>query len=273
MRQDPRYRPLQDVLKELLEAVAFPCAVHAELLGGEDRCVLFSHNGNVPFGAASVIKLPLLVCIAQLVETGQLEWNRSISLTVAPPHGTGLLEFLDDARAWSVHDLCVMMMGTSDNMACNQLLEVVQMARANEILRSLGYETVTIRRSMMDHEKLTRGIDNTVTALEISDMLAKLYAGSLISPAASERILSYLRMNQLRDLISWPLPGSAALAGKTGGMPGSLLDAELITASAAITYSLCIFVSGFDRAVRAKRLIAQISETIYEAVAMGAKDF
>lgn len=119
---------------------------------------------------------------------------------------------------------------------------------------------------MMDHETLARGIDNSVTAAEIADMLAQLYAHRLISNAASERILGYLHTNQLRDLVAWPLPGSAALAGKTGGMSGSLLDAELVTVSGGPTYSLCVFASGFERAAQAKRVMAEVSEMIYSAV-------
>ena len=266
MKQDSAYRPIQNALKELLATAAFPCAVHAELLSGDDRCLIFSQNGNLSFGAASIIKLPILVCVAQLVEIGELAWDQPIVLTVPAPHGTGLLEFLDHARSWTIQDLCVMMMGTSDNMACNQLLEVLQMPRANEILRSLGYGTTAIRRRMMDREKLVSGIDNSVTVLETADMLARLYTRRLVSVAASEKILDYLRMNQLKDLIAWPLPGSAVLAGKTGGMPGSLLDAELITASRGITYSLCVFTSGFGRAIQAKRLISEISEMVYRTV-------
>jgi len=100
-------------------------------------------------------------------------------------------------------------------------------------------------------------------------MLALLHAHRLVSNAASECMLGYLRMNQLRDLVAWPLPGNAALAGKTGGMSGSLLDAELVTVSGGPTYSLCVFASGFDRAVQAKRLMAQVSERVYEAVSGG----
>lgn len=266
MKQGSAYRPIQNALKGLLATAAFPCAVHAELLSGDDRCLIFSQNGNLSFGAASIIKFPILVCVAQLVEIGELAWDQPIVLTVPAPHGTGLLEFLDHARSWTIQDLCVMMMGTSDNMACNQLLEVLQMPRANEILRSLGYGTTAIRRRMMDREKLVSGIDNSVTVLETADMLARLYTRRLVSVAASEKILDYLRMNQLKDLIAWPLPGSAVLAGKTGGMPGSLLDAELITASRGITYSLCVFTSGFGRAIQAKRLISEISEMVYRTV-------
>ncbi|MCE5193652.1 MAG: serine hydrolase [Candidatus Cryosericum sp.] len=266
MTQGSTYHSLQNALKELLATAAFPCAVHAELLSGDDHCLIFSQDANLSFGAASIIKLPILLCVAQLVEVGELAWDQPIVLTVPAPHGTGLLEFLDHARSWTIQDLCVMMMGISDNMACNQLLEVLQMARANEILRSLGYLTTTIRRQMMDREKLAQGIDNSVTALETADMLARIHAHRMISAAASDRILRYLRMNQLKDLIAWSLPGSAVLAGKTGGMPGSLLDAELITVSPAITYSLCVFASGFDRALQAKRLIGGISEMVYEAV-------
>jgi beta-lactamase class A len=164
-----------------------------------------------------------------------------------------------------------MMMGVSDNMACNQLIEEIGMERVNDVLHALGYTATRIRRRMMDNEALARGIDNTVTADEIADMLAKLYTHRLISNAASERILGYLRMNQLRDLLAWPLPGSAALAGKTGGMPGSLLDAELVSVMGGATYSLCVFAAGFERAIRARRLMTQVSEMIYGAVSSGRR--
>jgi beta-lactamase class A len=266
MKQDTRYVPVQKVLQGILATIAFPCAVHAELLSAEDRCLVFSQNSNLPFGAASIIKLPVLVCVAQLVKLGDLAWDRPIRLTVPAPHGTGLLEHLDTSRPWSVQDLCVMMMGVSDNMACNQLIEEIGIERLNDVLHDLGYEATRIRRRMMDHQMLTRGIDNSVTAADIADMLAQLYAHRLVSNEASQRMLGYLRMNQLKDLIAWPLPGSAALAGKTGGMPGSLLDAELVSVAEGPTYSLCVFASGFERAVQAKRLMTQVSERVYEAV-------
>ena len=266
MKQDRRYLPIQKVLQGVLATVAFPCSVHAELLSGEGRCLIFSQNGNLPFGAASVIKIPILVCVAQLVELGELAWEQPIRLAVPAPHGTGLLEQLDGSRPWSVQDLCVMMMGVSDNMACNQLIDAIGMERLNDLLAGLGFGVTRIRRRMMDHETLARGIDNTVTAGEIADMLAQAHAHCLVSNAASERVLNYLRMNQLRDLVAWPLPGSALLAGKTGGMPGSLLDAELVAVSGGPTYSLCVFTSGFERASQAKRLMAQISELTYDAV-------
>jgi len=269
MKQDARYLSVQKALQGVLATVTFPCAVHAELLSAEDRCLIFSQNSNLPFGAASIIKLPVLVCVAQLVELGDLVWDRPIRLTVAAPHGTGLLEYLDRSRPWSVQDLCIMMMGVSDNMACNQLIEEIGIERLNDVLHDLGYEATSIRRRMMDHEMLARGIDNSVTAADIADMLARLYAHRLVSNEASQRMLGYLRMNQLKDLIAWTLPGSAALAGKTGGMPGSLLDAELVSVADGPTYSLCVFASGFDRAVQAKRLMTQVSERVYEAVSGG----
>jgi beta-lactamase class A len=269
MKQDIRYLPVQKALQGILATIAFPCAVHAELLSADDRCLIFSQNSDLPFGAASIIKLPVLVCVAQLVELGDLAWDRPICLTVPAPHGTGLLEHLDTSRPWSVQDLCVMMMGVSDNMACNQLIEEIGMERLNDVLQDLGYENTRIRRRMMDHQMLARGIDNSVTAADIADMLAQLHVHRLVSNEASQRVLGYLRMNQLKDLIAWPLPGSAALAGKTGGMPGSLLDAELVSVPDGPTYSLCVFASGFERAVQARRLMVQVSERVYEAVSDG----
>jgi beta-lactamase class A len=267
MNPGDRYVPVQKALQKVLGEISYPVAVHAQLLNAGDRCLIFSQNGNLPFGAASIIKLPLLICTGLLVSRGEMDWGMQLRLTVPAPHGTGLLEYLSGRELISVHDLCVLMMGVSDNMACNQLTEVVGMERANSLLHELGYQATSLRRRMMDHETLARGIDNIVTAEETADMLSRLYEHRLVSEDVDERILSYLRMNQLHDLLAWPLPGSATLWGKTGGMPGSLLDAELIAVSGGPVYSLCFFASGFERAVQVKRVIAEVSGIVYDAVA------
>jgi beta-lactamase class A len=269
MKADARYVSVQKALQEKLAGVSYPLAVHAQLVDGGDHCLIYSQNSSLPFGAASIIKLPLLICVGQLVARGDVSWETPLRLTVPAPHGTGLLEYMEGRDAVSVHDLCVLMMGVSDNMACNQLIDQIGMDRANDLLQGLGYVATKFRRLMMDRETLARGVDNTVTADEAADMLARLHARELVSTDVSERILGYLRMNQLHDLLAWPLPGSATLWGKTGGMPGSLLDAELIAVSGGSTYSLCVFASGFERAVQVKRLMAEISEMVYGAIAEG----
>ncbi len=267
MNPGDRYVPVQKALQKVLGELSYPVAVHAQLLNAGDRCLIFSQNSNLPFGAASIIKLPLLICTGLLVSREEMDWDMRLRLTVPAPHGTGLLEYLSGRELISVHDLCVLMMGVSDNMACNQLTEVVGMERANSLLRELGYQATSLRRRMMDHEALARGVDNIVTAEETADMLSRLYEHRLVSEDVDERILSYLRMNQLHDLLAWPLPGSAMLWGKTGGMPGSLLDAELIAVSGGPVYSLCFFASGFERAAQVKRVIAEVSGIVYDAVA------
>ncbi len=258
-------------LQQLLARISYPIAVHMQIYGSHGACVRFSHNAGLPFGAASIIKLPLLICIGSLVSTGDLSWDSHVRLTVPAPHGTGLLEYLDIRDSMPLHDLCVLMMGVSDNMACNQLLEVVGMDRANALMRELGYNTTSFRRKMMDHETLAKGIDNTVTAEETADMLRRLHERTLVSRETSERVLEFLGMNQFHDLVAWPLPGSITLWGKTGGMPGSLLDAELIRTTNGIAYSLCVFATGFERAVQAKRLIAEVSEVVYTSVTVAQK--
>lgn len=253
---------LQHMLRDTLAEASYPIAVQAEVLEAGNWCMIFAQNQDLPFGAASIIKLPILVCIAHLVAEGELSWDQPIQLTVPAPHGTGLLEYLH-APVLTVHDLCVLMMGVSDNMACNQFLEHVGMERMNEILQGYGYQATRVRRRMMDRVTQARGIDNTVTVSETTDMLERLFTGTLVSPAQDNRVLGYLRMNQLRDLLAWPLPSSVVMAGKTGGMPGSLLDAELVTLQEGTTYSLCMFTAGFERAAQAKRLMAEVSEEVF----------
>ncbi|MDO9099886.1 MAG: serine hydrolase [Caldisericota bacterium] len=261
-----RFVPVRKALAALLASVSWPVAVQA-LTVGQGQCIIFSHDADVTFGAASLVKLPVLICAAQMVEERQMSWDQPIAVNVPPPHGNGLLEHVHAGHSWTLDELCIFMMGVSDNLACNQLIDHMGMTRINGVLADLGYHSTAVRRLMMDHVALARGVDNAVTAAETADMLARLHAGTLVSPAASSAVLGYLAMNQLHDLLAWPLPGSVSLAGKTAGMPGLLLDAELITVTpGGPAYVLCVFASGFERALQAKRLMVDISEVVYQAV-------
>lgn len=258
---------LENALMGILKPLPFRCSLRLEMATPAGAHLLVSYHSDADFGAASIIKLPILVCVCYLVEEGQLSWDLPIPLTVLPPHGTGLLEYLDTSRSWSLKDLCTLMMGVSDNMACNQLIEMIGMSRLNSILNSLGYKSTRVRRRMMDRQTLAEGVDNTVSADEIAGMLTLAFGHRLVSERVSRRVLEFLELNQLKDLLAWPLPGSAKLAGKTGGMPGSLLDAELVVTNQQQAYVLCVFMAGFDRANTAKRAMADISDVVYGVIA------
>jgi beta-lactamase class A len=266
-KSDSLSQALEDALMGILRPLPLHCSLRLEIATLTDTHLLVSYHSDAIVGAASIIKLPILVCVCYLVEKGQLSWDRPIPLTVWPPHGTGLLEHLDTSRAWSVKDLCTLMMGVSDNMACNQLMEVIGVPRLNTILSGLGYKSTQVRRRMMDRQPLAEGVDNTVSADEIAGMLTLAFQHRLVSEDVSRRVLKFLELNQLKDLLAWPLPGSARLAGKTGGMPGSLLDAELVVTSQERAYVLCVFMAGFDRASTAKRSMADISDVVYDMIA------
>lgn len=264
---DSLRQALEDALMGILGPLPFQCSLRLEMARPVDTRLLVSHRSDAIVGAASIIKLPILVCVCKLVEEEQLSWDLPVSLTVPPPHGTGLLERLGSTRTWSLEDLCTLMMGVSDNMACNQLIDMISMPRLNSILSGLGYESTRVRRMMMDRKTLAEGIDNTVSADEIARMLTLAFQRHLVSEGVSRRVLGFLELNQLRDLLAWPLPGSVTLAGKTGGMPGSLLDAELVMTTRQQAYVLCVFMAGFDRASTAKRAMADISDVVYRIVA------
>jgi len=265
--RDSRSQALENAVMGILRPLPFQCSLRLEMATPVDTGLLVSQRSDVIVGAASIIKLPILVCVCKLVEEGQLSWDLPMSLTVPPPHGTGLLEHLDGIRTWSLEDLCTMMMGVSDNMACNQLIDVIGMSRLNSILSDLGYESTRVRRMMMDRKTLAEGVDNTVSADEIARMLMLAFQRRLVSEGVSRRVLGFLELNQLKDLLAWPLPGSVTLAGKTGGMPGSLLDAELVMTTRQQAYVLCVFMAGFGRASSAKRAMADISDVVYRIIA------
>ncbi|MFN5342853.1 MAG: serine hydrolase, partial [Roseiflexaceae bacterium] len=75
---------------------------------------------------ASIIKLPILVHAALLVDAGQLSWSQRVPYhTTDTVPGMGILRYLDAGITPTVRDLCVLMTIISDNTATNMLIDLL----------------------------------------------------------------------------------------------------------------------------------------------------
>ncbi|MBR3017825.1 MAG: serine hydrolase [Clostridia bacterium] len=191
---------------------------------------IWAYQPDIPLVAASVIKLPILVEAFRQVRDGLADMNETFA--VRPEQkmpGCGALTRLRDGIQVTLHDLCVLMIILSDNTATNMLIERLDMEPINETIRSLGLNKTTLRRRLFDMEASARGIENTITCLEIGMMLERLYDGSCVSPEADAEMLSILSEQQLNGKIPFFLP-EIRIAHKTGEDDGITHDVGILYA-------------------------------------------
>ena len=248
---------MQSIISRLRDMKGDVSFYYKPLAGGEAA----EFNADMPLVAASVIKLPVMIEAFRQIEAGLLDPNAEYELLPAhklPP--CGVLTFLHDGLRVTLMDLITLMIIVSDNTATNMVIDFVGMDGVNETLRACGATGTVLRRRLFDSEASRRGVQNTITARDISLLLEKLYAGALVSPAASRRMLDILAAQQLNGKLPFFL--DCEVAHKTGEDDGITHDAGIVYAPKP--FALCLF-SNRTNVPRFERLMQDVARELYEA--------
>ena len=251
---------MQDILNRL-HAAPGRVSLYFKPLGGRDEPIVW--NADMPLVAASIIKLPVMIEAFRQIEAGLLDENRLYELR--PEHKLppcGVLTFLHDGLNVSLMDLVTLMIIVSDNTATNMLIDIVGMDNVNATLRACGAKGTVLRRRLFDREASARGIQNEITARDIALLLEGLHAGTIVSPAASRRMLAILRAQQLNG--KFPFYLDCDIAHKTGEDEGITHDAGIIYAPRP--FVLCMFSNQTD-VPAFERLMQDAAKAFYDSCA------
>jgi beta-lactamase class A len=161
----------------------------------------------------------------------------------------GELEECDVVASW---DAVSRMMGRTDNVAANILLERVGVGNINRSLRNLGLVVSGFN---------AEGTIPT-TAREAAFLLEAIYARAVVSEEASERMLDLLKTESVDDRIPALLPPETEVAHKTGNWRDATHDAGIVF-SPNVTY-IIVVLTDFGYTDGGARPIAELSLAVYD---------
>jgi len=167
---------------------------------------LLEHDPGATLETASIGKLFLLIEVAKRFESGSLD----PATRVAPP---GELAVADSGILYRMRggpqcaeDLALLVGAFSDNLATNALLHLCGLESVRSVAPALGYS----RTSLHDYIRDERTPEMPWTpsygaADELADLMLRLAAGDVHSPAVSARVLDWLASNADTELVADPL--------------------------------------------------------------------
>lgn len=162
----------------------------ADALSGD---VLAEHNPNTQCETASIGKIFLLIEVARRLAEGSLTPDQTIEipeeLRVAD---SGLLYRMRNQHI-SVYDAALLVGAVSDNLATNALIALCGLSQVRSVAMTLGYANT----SLHDYIRNERTPDlpwtpSFGTAAELSDVIARLSRGEIVSPEVSAQVLEWL---------------------------------------------------------------------------------
>ena len=221
-------------------------------------------NADQVFPMCSVLKIPVLCEAFRQIHEGQFSLDDCWELTLAEKNiPSGVLVFLQDGLMLTVRDLLTLMIIISDNTATDMVMHRVGTDSINQFMHNLGLNSIHVPmtiRDMFDDllgeasdprhaftnldtyqessgvrrdgRSYSLGPDNDVsTPREMTQLLAMIFRGEIVSREACNEMLHILLQQQLNDRLPRFLPEGVPFAHKTGTLSGLQNDSGILYAN------------------------------------------
>ena len=241
--------------------------------------VVYDHNGDRLFHAASTMKVPVMIEIFRQAEAGRFGLDDSIrvkrtfrsivdSSAYQLPPSTDSDRALYDlvGRRATIRDLTERMINVSSNLATNLLIEFVSADSVQRTIRRLGAREMEVLRGVEDLPAFEAGLNNTATSADLALLLDALVRGEAVSPEADRAMIEILLGQRFDEMIPAGLPEDARVAHKTGQITAIHHDAAVVYPSDAPPYVLVILIEGFSDDADSSRLGAEITRAVHEVL-------
>jgi len=210
-------------LRHTLDAIA---QAHHGVLGyyisNLDTGEQLALRADETFPTASLIKVPILVTLYDLVEQKQLSLDDPLTvLKIDQMPGSGVLQFMHSGMSLSVHDAASLMIILSDNTATNLLLDRIAIRRVWTKMEALGLAHTKVHSKT--YLRLTSvAMDSSVkyglgvsTPREMGHLFELLARGKAVNPPLDSAMLDILANNADGELMQRSINGMA-VPHKTG---------------------------------------------------------
>jgi beta-lactamase class A len=221
-------------------------------------------NPDRLFPSASLAKVPIMASCFFAAAENRLDLNKQVKLSRRDKvSGSGVMKNLPDGSVFRVNELMSLMVAQSDNTASNLLIECLGQKYLNDTFRRMGLKSTNLSRKMMDFRSRKEGRENYTSPRDIAFLLEKIYYGKLINREYSQRCLSLLKAQKIRDRIPAKLPAGTLVAHKTGLEYGVCHDAGIIFISQG-DFLICVLTRhSYKNSYPAKRFIARVASQVY----------
>lgn len=216
------------------------------------------------FPSASLAKIPIMASCFYAVFQGKIKLQDELILKQRDKVlGSGMLKTIAPGSRFSIDSLIERMITESDNTAANMLIELLGFEYLNSCFKKFGLKDTSIARKMMEFSLRKKGVENYTTAEDVALLLEKMYRKELINAVFSERCLSLLKQQKIKDRIPARLPPEVVIAHKTGLERHVCHDAGIVFSPDG-NFLICVLTSHTDKtSKRAKEFIAKLALEAY----------
>jgi beta-lactamase class A len=236
-------------------------------------------NADSLVHAASTMKVPVMIALAQAADRGTLRLDDAVPLTSqfasivdGSMYTLRSTDDSDDAVYARVGErvpirwLATRMITHSSNLATNMLLTVVRADSVTAMTRALGTTRMVVRRGVEDTPAFRAGLNNVTTATDLAALMVAIATDRAASVQSCAWMRDVLFAQHWNDAIPVGLPAGTRIAHKTGNITAVEHDAAIVYPAGGAAYVLVVLTSGVASSDEAKTLIADIARLVHPAM-------
>ncbi|CAJ1454647.1 unnamed protein product [Effrenium voratum] len=219
---------LEAEFQRIAEGTSGTVGIAVSLLS-QEKTELTGLRTHELFPMASTFKVPLACVVMRMVDSGDLQLNDELELTLSDVRpGTGVLtmRLLKDqdtspSHRYTVQQLLEMAMNDSDNAATDVLLKRVGGPRAvTQYIRSLGLQKLTVARGCLEHLRDRCGVsaDKTPAAALLCQDHAPIPEAQLGGKPQSDGSFNVEMFTENFGSMAYPTHSSTFRGARHGGL-------------------------------------------------------
>jgi beta-lactamase class A len=217
-------------------------------------------DGQKPYAAASMIKLPVLVSLLAAIDRGEVKFTDQLTIRQdLITGGSGSLQWRPVNSKISLRDTAELMMVVSDNTATNMIIDVLGgKEKLNKEFTGWGLAQTKINNMLGDFEGT-----NKTSPYDLVCLLARIERNEILSPDSEKWLVDVMRHTRIRTLLNPGLGPGATIAHKTGDIGTMVGDVGIVFAPGGARYIVSIQVERPFNDRRGNALIRVLSKGIY----------
>ncbi len=251
-------------------------AVAAQALAGGGEILL---HPDEPFPPASTFKVAVMAEVFHQAEQGRQSLDDRVpvinSFASAADAALFSVSHEDDADESlyekigtdeSLRELVRLMIVRSSNLATNVLIGKIGIETINALLHESGIAGISVIRGVFDRRAHALGLDNSLTARGLTQLMRLLAEGRVVSAQASREMIEIMLGQEFNEGIPAGLDPKIRVAHKTGWDDEIYHDSGIVLPADGRPYALTVLTRGFEKESEAHACVANISRLAYEAL-------
>ena len=198
-------------------------------------------NQDTLFPTASMIKVPIMCATFDKIDKGELKYDQELVYRDSLKYDDGVTGSFRDSTKIPLAEVVMLMITLSDNTAALWLQQLAGTGTAiNEWLENNGFHQTRVNSRTPGRQAIREiyGWGHT-TPREMAELIAYIYQGRAVSPAASEQMFRVLSKQYWDGEGVSQIPPTVHVATKNGAVNASKSEAVLVNAPSS-DYVYCV---------------------------------